>query len=175
MRDTRTVWPEEVLGCPLRSEYRGSSDAFFARTDIQDGPARYRRVHEEERRTYDVTFLWSMDQMTAWESWHHYYLDNGMRWFQMPNLTGDGMESWYCHMIEGWEVTPHPDRVDRVLVKFSVEAYHGPTTVPPLLVLQGSINAGPVNAPSPVAYDALTVLDARPGDNIDALVPGAIP
>lgn len=173
-RETVLLWPEARLGCPLRSSYRGTVDPQWKRTEIEDGPARYRRVKNAERRTYTVEFMWTLAQLADFETFHDSVLDDGMRWFMMPQLVGAGMRPMFCHMLGGWQIAPQPDPITHVLVSFEVEAFHSAASEPALGLSGSPIDAGTAAAPSPDHIDALVVTDPRPNDIVNSLTPGAI-
>jgi hypothetical protein len=174
-RETTISWPETRLGCALRSDYRGRVDEQFKRTEVSDGPARFRRMRNTERRVYGLTFLWTLEQLDFWESWHDSVLAAGLRWFMLPSLTGRGMTPMFAHMLGGWEVTPDPMLLDRYRVAFEVETHHGPASVPPPLISGGPIDGfAPWQLPTD-AIDGRALTDPRPSDVVNSLTPGAVP
>lgn len=176
IRETSIPWPEDKLGCPLRATYGGRVEPRFARSEVADGPARFRRIRTEERRTLTLTFAWSLQQLQLWESFHDSTLAGGVRWFQMNHLTGGGLVPMYCHMLEGWTFAPLEDAHGYVQVEFEVEAYHGPTSRPPAGIASPPLSGGQALQPAPAAdrINGRLITEGRPGDVINARGPGAI-
>jgi hypothetical protein len=175
-RQTTIDWPEKQLGCPLRSDYRGRVDEQFRRTEVDDGPPRYRRVKNTERRVYGLTFLWTLAQLEYFERFMEGSLDDGMRWFMLRSLTGKGMVPMYAHLLGGWDVTPHNEALDRYTISFEVEAYHSKTSQPIGLIVGGPIDSNMVASARPTEIiDGMLVTDARPVDVVDPGLPGSLP
>jgi hypothetical protein len=99
-----------------------------------------------------------------------------MRWFMMPSLTGRGMRPMYCHILEGYQVTPHQERIDRYVVTFTVEGYHSSESVPPEGLHGPAIDGGTVFSPAAEAdsVDAGLVTATPPADSYDATSPGQV-
>jgi hypothetical protein len=176
-RETTIDWPENRLGCPLRADYRGRVDEQFRRTEVDDGPPRYRRVRNAERRIYGLTFLWTLEKLDYFERWMEGTLDDGMRWFMLPSLTGKGMVPMFAHMLGGYEVTPDAQNIELYRISFEVEAYHSPASAPVALLAGGPIDASwPLYVGSaPDIIDGRPITQPRPADLVDPQTPGAMP
>jgi hypothetical protein len=175
-RQTTIEWPEHRLGCPLRADYRARVDEQFRRTEVDDGPPRYRRVKNAERRVYGLTFLWTLPQLEFFEGWHEGALDDGMRWFMLRSLTGKGMVPMFAHILAGWETTPETQVLDLYRVSFEVEAYHSKASQPVGIFTGGPIDGLHVMAPRPAdVIDGLHVAAVRPIDVVDPGLPGSVP
>jgi hypothetical protein len=174
MRNTTILWPEDVLGCPLRSQYKVGVDAAFVRTEVEDGPARYQRMKQEERREVDVSFLWTLAQLEEFELFHRDQLLDGMRWFMMPTLTGRGMQPMFCHILEGYTIQPNNEALKRYEVAFRVEGYHSSTSEPPPAVFNVPVDAGTAGAVASDEADATDVVTPLPIDVYDAASPGQV-
>lgn len=173
-RETTIAWPEDALGCPLRADYSGKIDQRFVRTEVADGPARYRRHRQDERRVYSLTFLWTQKQVSAWETFHESMLAVGVRWFMMKQATANGMVPMFCHMLAGWDLTPHDTLLDRFLIRFDVEAFHSPASAPPPGFTAPPVAGGTPSAPASDVWDGRNTSEPRPDDIVDALSPGSI-
>jgi hypothetical protein len=153
-------WPEDVLGCPLRASYRVEADPMFKRTEVEDGPPRYRRVRHRQRKVVTLTFLWVNDQLRRFEAWVETNLGGGVAFFYMKQLDGGEWRLMRCHLLEGYTIQPSRDMIGRVEVSFTVEAY----------AASNVIDAGQVLAPAPTSdvIDANVAASPSPGGPIDA-------
>ena len=122
-RSATISWPEPVLGCPLRAEYTGSVVPMFNRTTISPHAVAYRLARQDEVRTYSLSFLWSLGQLSAFQGWFNNNIAHGMRAFTMKQLTSGLMEPLYCMMTSAYSITPQPDHLDLVRVRFDVMAF----------------------------------------------------
>jgi hypothetical protein len=154
------LWPEDVLGCPLRSGYRIEADPMFKRTEVEDGPPRYRRVRHRQRKVATLIFLWTADQLRQFEAWHHDKLLDGVRHFYMRQLEAGAWEFMRCHMLEGYAVQPVRENMGRYEVSFTVEAFAAANV----------IDAGEALFPSPPAdrLDGNVASAPSPGGPVDA-------
>jgi hypothetical protein len=174
---TNTLWPEDELGCPLRVDYNIAPDEQFARTEVADGPPRYRRMKLNERRLIRMSFAWTVDQLDLFERFVDSTLEAGMRWFMMDQMTGRGMQPMYCHLMpDPWEITPNRDRLDRWQVAITVEAFHSPQSLPPPGITGVPYDGGAMPSPADPAntLDAGAVSGPRPTDINDSLTPGLV-
>lgn len=170
---TAIDWPEDVLGCPLRAEYRSQADLRFATAEIQDGPNRTRLVSSAEKLNLELGFFFTPAQVAVYEEFIHDTLIAGSEWFNMRLQTGLGMISHICHLTAERSLVPDTDRLDRFRVSFNIEAYLTAYVVPPPFVPDDPVDAGTPDAPSTDIFDGREVTDPRPTDIINSLTPGA--
>ncbi len=120
---TTIEWPEDVLGCPLRAGYTGTILPMFERTTISEAPPSFFRYKADERRMYRVEFIWTLSQLSAFETFFNDTLNKGIRWFMMRHTTDGQPRSIYCHIAEAYTITPQPDRLDLYRVAFTVMSF----------------------------------------------------
>lgn len=174
MRETDIYFPAATLGCPLAGAYSGEANARFTVTEVIDGPPRLRLATSDERRTFNVTFLWTWEQVQIFESFVAADLHMGLHWFRMDQLTGAGMAEHFCHLLGDYSIRSATGSATHYEVAFQVEAFLNAYPVPPAFVMDDPVDAGDVaDGPPPDSIDAREAEDPRPPDRIDALVPGA--
>jgi hypothetical protein len=152
------LWPEETLGCPLRSAYRIEADPMFRRTEVEDGPPRYRRVRHRQRKVATHTFLWTLEQVRFFEAWHGTDLVSGVRHFYMNQLEAGQWQAMRCHFLDGYSVQPSRDSIDHYEVSFTIEAF----------AASNVIDAGVALMPAPriAVIDANVAASPSPGGPI---------
>lgn len=120
MRTSSILWPEAVLGCPLRSSWGATVKARFASAALNPGITIYAEDRSEEKRVHECGFLWSRDQLAAFEAFHETDLLWGMRWFSMNFLVAGVMVPTYSHIMEGYRIG---DTEGHVTLNMTVESY----------------------------------------------------
>lgn len=173
MSETTIYWPEAALGCPLRNTYAGQADARFAVSEVVDGPPRFRLLSSDERRQWNVSFVWTWEQVQVFEGFVAADLNMGLGWFRMNHLTGQGMVEHFCHLIGDYSIRAAGDSATHFEVAFQVEAFRNWHGVPPDFVFDAGYDGGLASAAPPVdVVDGREASDPPPPDRIDALVPG---
>lgn len=166
-------WPHDVLGCAARVGYRVQPAALFSIVGVQDGPARYRLVQNEEQRNYSMTFNWTAAQLLAFTTFYHDDLDAGSAWFNMDVLTGAGLVAHVCHFTGSHSITESNDRPGLYVVTTTVEAYSSGNVPPAAFVPGDPVDAQGPAAPSSDIYDAGTAAAPSTPDIVNALTPVA--
>lgn len=170
---TAIDWPEDTLGCALRATYVDDVAALVQVTGVEDGPNRFRLVADKQARSIRATFVWSADQLAAFEAFLLDTLDAGTAWFNMAVPTGAGFVPFICHLSGTRRTAPHPDSFERFAVELTLEAFPTAFVPPPPFVGDDPIDAtGPATPPADV-IDARSVADTRPTDIVNALAPVA--
>lgn len=123
MRTTTDEWPEDVLGCPLRSGYAGAVAPMFDRTTVGEAPTAFLRTRHDEKRVYSVEFIWTLGQLAAFEDWFINTLNSGMRSFMMRHITSGILEPLMCHFSTVYIVTPQQDHANLFRVGFDLTAF----------------------------------------------------
>lgn len=85
------IWPSILPTPKLPIDIQ--PDDPLARTDMEDGPPRARRVRTLVLVDYTATVEFTALEMRVFEAWHHHYLIDGAEWFSMPLPCGKGIYS----------------------------------------------------------------------------------
>jgi hypothetical protein len=120
MRSTGILWPEDVLGCPLRSSWGATVKARFASATLNPTITTYAEDQAEERRVHEVGFVWTRDQLAAFEDFHDTTLLFGMRWFMMRFPVAGIVVPTYSHIEAGYRLG---DEEGFVTANFTVLSY----------------------------------------------------
>ena len=122
-RTTSIEWPEDVLGCPLLATYKVDVVPMFTRTAIAEHPPLFRRARHDEKRVCAMEFIWTLEQMQAFEDFIEDDLGGGLAGFMMKQTGGGTMVPMYCQFSSPIAQIPVQDRTDRYRVTFSVDAF----------------------------------------------------
>jgi hypothetical protein len=99
------VYPP-VLPAPLSSGYGMGIGQTDVRTEMDAGPARQRRRHQQKPVQLALSWLMTRDQLSVFEYFYEVVLDGGAEWFDAPLSSGVGCSvSVPLRMISGYEVT----------------------------------------------------------------------
>jgi hypothetical protein len=104
MRTSTIVWPEATLGCPLRSSWAATVKQRFASASLNPTITTYDENQAEERRIHECGFIWTRDQLAAFEQFHDVTLAAGMRWFMMDFLVAGLMVPTFSHIVGGFRL-----------------------------------------------------------------------
>jgi hypothetical protein len=107
------TWPA-TLPTETERDFTEKPPNLLARTEMDAGPARVRRRYSAGVTEFEVSYVFSPDQMTIWESFYQYDIADGALSFTYPhprlwgnNITARLMEPpQYKHLGGGYfEVT----------------------------------------------------------------------
>ena len=122
-RTTSIIWPEAVLGCPLRSGYEVEVPPMFTRSSVVEGAPAFARSRHDEARIYTLPFIWTRAQWRAFEEFVDVTLGGGLAAFMMDQLADGQPRPMYCVLNGAPTITPQQDRTDLYRVSFSVTAF----------------------------------------------------
>jgi hypothetical protein len=95
-----------VLPAPLSSGYAMGIGQTDVRTEMDAGPARQRRRHQQKPVQLALSWLMTRDQLSVFEYFYEVVLDGGAEWFDGPLSSGVGCTaSVPLRLISGYEVT----------------------------------------------------------------------
>jgi hypothetical protein len=95
-----------VLPAPLSSGYAMGIGQTDVRTEMDAGPARQRRRHQQKPVQLQLSWLMTRDQLSVFEYFYEVVLDGGAEWFDGPLSSGVGCTaSVPLRLISGYEVT----------------------------------------------------------------------
>ena len=120
MRTTTIVWPEATLGCPLRSTWRAVVQPRFATATLNPLISTFGPNQIDEVRMHEVGFVWTVDQLAAFEAFYETTLSRGMAWFMMDFPVAGVVVPTYSHIEGGYRIG---DTEGWVAVNFSVNSY----------------------------------------------------
>lgn len=166
-------WPDDDLGCAARVGYMARPAGLFRIQEVQDGPARYRLIQDEERVVYNMTFNWSAEQLMLFTQFYHDDLDAGSLWFNMNVLTGGGILRYLCHFTDAHTITENSDRPGLFVASFTIEAYANGSVVPPTFVPGDPVDAKTPTSPSINIYDAGAATNPSSPGLVNSLSPVA--
>ena len=105
-RQTTLEWPEATLGCPLVQGYTSGASPQFDRTSIEAAPPAFFRMRDHDRRQFTLSFLWTLEQIAAFETFVETTLNHGMRWFMMKQVADTRGTPLFCHVVGGYRLNP---------------------------------------------------------------------
>lgn len=106
-------WPA-ILPLPTVEGYAVRPSESILRTEMEAGPARQRRRYRSTPSRITVRWVLSRDHFAVFESWYHWFAQEGGAWFTIPLLGGLGLmphearftRTFEAHLKGGtlWEV-----------------------------------------------------------------------
>ena len=84
-------WPRQRLGCPLATGYSYAPQETFKRTQMDSGVARQRRASINFAKVINVSWIFTQDQLSLFESFFVHELYGGAAWFLSPLGNGHGV------------------------------------------------------------------------------------
>lgn len=104
MRTTSIEWPEAILGCPLRSSWNATVRARFTSASLNAAISTFGPDRIDEVRTHEVGFVWTREQLAAFEDFHENTLLRGMAWFMMRFPVSGVVVPCYSHIEGGYRL-----------------------------------------------------------------------
>lgn len=92
----------EWLPLPQKADKNMTIDTGFFTDQPQAGPPIYQKLTDDLKTIWNVTWLFTLQEERAFAQWLRSpnYLDNCMRWFNMPvNLGGSGLQMQELHFV----------------------------------------------------------------------------
>lgn len=98
------TWPT-TLPAPTVDGYGITPQASFARTDMDQGPARQRRRFTTAPTHYSVQWVLTEPQLGTLESWCRDQAADGAAWFSISLRNGQGLQVVEARFIEPWKAS----------------------------------------------------------------------
>ncbi len=96
------TWPT-TLPSPMVDGYGIAPQASFARTDMDQGPARQRRRFTTAPTHYSAQWMLTEPQLATLESWYRDQVDDGAAWFSINLRNGQGLQTVEARFMEPWK------------------------------------------------------------------------
>jgi len=93
------TWP---LNRPQQSGYILKPDDPVIRTSIESGPVRARRRFTQSSTLIDVNWFFNMTDFGIFETFHHDELLDGVSWFDIELMNGQGITTYSARFREIW-------------------------------------------------------------------------
>lgn len=94
-----------TLPVALQDGYTLSPENPVVRTEMEGGPARQRRRFTQAATKYSVTWSFSLDEMAIFETWHKNDIYDGVAWFTIDLLNGQGVTTQTARFTEMWKAS----------------------------------------------------------------------
>lgn len=95
----------------------------FERTSLPEAPVAFMRARHDEARYNQVEFIWTAQQLEAFDNFLTFTLNGGLVAFMMRHLADGTMLPMFTQMLEPPSISPLQDRFDRYRVAFRVVSY----------------------------------------------------
>jgi hypothetical protein len=121
-----------VLPLPSTESYQFNPRSGLKRTEMSSGAARHRRVHRAAPDVFSMIWDMSSDELSVFEAFFNYDIEDGVKWFKMKHHTPRGMvdgdfrfvnpeEPYKVRNIGSYDfkVTASLERRNRILASFN--------------------------------------------------------
>ena len=98
------TWPT-TLPAPTVDGYGIAPQPTFARTDMDQGPARQRRRFTTGPTQYSVQWVLTEAQLATLESWYRDQAADGAAWFFISLRNGQGLQVVEARFPEPWKAS----------------------------------------------------------------------
>ena len=95
--------PAALNSRPLRDGYQYEPHSPLNRTDMEQGPARQRRVFDNSPAVLSPVWPFSADEYEIFRAWHHKDLHDGQDWFWAAVYIGGREQLGLCRFTEAFK------------------------------------------------------------------------
>jgi hypothetical protein len=95
-----TNFQHSILGYPQVQGYVSAPRPSFRSFQVADGPTRWRQDRPTTVLTVNTSWIWTQAQFEHFEGWYYHKINQGLLWFDMLLMTGNGLWRYDCHITE---------------------------------------------------------------------------